>query len=96
MPAFGLMLTERQLPLLAKVKEYLINNLGFDPYSLYKLKYSSVIAVNPQKARGSSKASVLLLIKNIHILHNYFIPFFDDVDFHESSGLQKILRLFRF
>lgn len=75
------MLSERQLSVLEKVKEYLMNNLGFDSYSMYKLKSSSAIAINHQKARGNCKASVLLLIKNIHILHNYFIPFFDNMRF---------------
>ena len=64
-----------------KIKEYLINSLGFDTYSLYKLQHSSSIAINHQKARNNSKASELLLIKNIHILHNYLIPFFNNLEF---------------
>ena len=80
-PVFGLVLSERQLPVLEKVKEYLINNLGFDTYSMYKLKSSSAISINYQNARGNSQASVLLLIKNIHILHNYFIPYLDNMRF---------------
>lgn len=65
-------MSERQLPVIEKIKEFLFNNLGFDSYSLLKLKCSSAITINFQKARNNSKASVLLLIKNIHILHNYF------------------------
>lgn len=78
---FGLVLTEKQLPVLEKVKEYLTNNLGFDSYSIYKLKNSSAITINHQKARNNSKGSVLLLIKNIHILHNFFLPFLGDLNF---------------
>lgn len=75
------MLTEKQLPLLEKIKEYLINNMGFYSYSKYKLANSSAITINHQKARNNSKGSVLLLIKNIHILHNYFLPFLGDLNF---------------
>nr|ATI20432.1 LAGLIDADG endonuclease [Juglanconis juglandina] len=97
-PVFGLVLTEKQLPLFPagtsrsplgrpasqgeeKIKEYLINNMGFDSYSKYKLANSSAITINHQKARNNSKGSVLLLIKNIHILHNYFLPFLGDLNF---------------
>jgi hypothetical protein len=74
-------LTDKQLPVLKAILEFLVNNLGFDTYSLYKLKVSSAITINHQKARNNSKPSVLLLIKNIHVLHNYFIPFLDDMEF---------------
>ena len=67
-------MTEKQLPVLEKVKEYLINNLGFDSYSIYKLNNSSAIAINHKKARNNSKGSIVL-IKNIHVLHNHFLPF---------------------
>lgn len=33
------------------------------------------MAINTQKARNNSKSSVLFIIKDIRILHNYFIPF---------------------
>ena len=58
---FDLVLTERQLPILEKIKEFLMNNLGFDSYSMFKLNYSSAISITPQKARKNSKASVLIL-----------------------------------
>ena len=80
-PVFAIQLIERQLSVLQKIKEYLINSLGFDTYSLYKLQHSSSIVINHQKARNNSKASELLLIKNIHILHNYLIPFFNNLEF---------------
>ena len=56
---FGLVLTERQLPVLEKIKEFLVNNLGFDSYSMFKLNFSSVISITHQKARKNSKASPL-------------------------------------
>ena len=83
---FGLVLTERQLPILEKIKEFLMNNLGFDSYSMFKLNYSSAISITPQKARNNSKASVLILIKNIHILNNYLVPYLDEMQFITKKG----------
>ena len=34
------------------------------------------MAINTQKARGNSKSSVLFIIKNLHILHNFFYTIF--------------------
>lgn len=53
---------------------------------MHKLKCSSIIAIRRQNARNNSKASVLLIIKNIHILHNYLIPFFQDIEFKTKKG----------
>ena len=39
------------------------------------------MGINTQKARKNSKSSVLFIIKDIRILYNYLIPFFDKVDF---------------
>ena len=83
---FGLVLTERQLPVLEKIKEFLVNNLGFDSYSMFKLNFSSVISITHQKARKNSKASVLILIKNIHILNNYFVPYLNEMQFITKKG----------
>ena len=83
---FGLVLTEKQLPVLEKIKEFLTNNLGFDSYSMFKLNSSSAIAINHQKARNNSKASVLLLIKNIYVLNNYLIPYLDKMEFITKKG----------
>ena len=85
-PIFSLVLTETQLPLLIKIKEFLENNLGFDKYSMHKLKCSSFIAIRPQNARNNSKASVLLIIKSTHILHNFLIPFFQDIEFKTKKA----------
>ena len=83
---FGLVLTERQKPVLEKIKEFLSNNLGFDAYSMFKLNFSSVISITTQKARNNSKASVLILIKNIHILNNYSVPYLDEMQIITKKG----------
>ena len=83
---FSLVLTEKQLPVLEKIKEFLVNNLGFDKYSKAKLDSSSAISINHQKARKNSKGSVLLNIKNIHILNNYLVPYLDDMQFITKKG----------
>ena len=57
--------TEYNLHLLLKIKEFLILNLGFDKYSTYKLRCSSVISINKQKAR-LGKPSVTFVIQNIN------------------------------
>lgn len=85
-PTFAIELTGVQLPVMLKIKEFLENSLGFDPYSLYKLKNSSIIAINTAKARNNSKSSVSLTIKNINVLNNYFIPFFDTSKFLTKKG----------
>lgn len=87
--AFSLVLTEKQLPVLeaqALIREFLVNNLGFDKYSKAKLDTSSAISINQQKARKNSKGSVLLNIKNIHILNNYLVPYLDDMQFITKKG----------
>jgi len=35
------------------------------------------MGINTQKARNNSKSSVLFIIKDIRILHNFLVPFFD-------------------
>jgi hypothetical protein len=82
-PIFSIKLSEIQLPLLLKIKEYLENNLGFDSYSIYKLKSTSIISVRSEKARdiGKSLPLAVLTIKNIHVLNNYLIPFLSEEEF---------------
>lgn len=46
---FSIVLTETQLPVLVKIKEFLENNLGFDLYSVNKLNSTSAIAINTIK-----------------------------------------------
>ena len=84
---FSIKLSESQLFLLNAIKEYLINNLSLDTYSLKKLKYSSVISLGKGKAVNNSKPLVTLTIKNTYFLNNVFIPFFDENKFISKKGL---------
>lgn len=86
-PIFSIENTGVQLPVLVKIKEFLENSLGFDKYSLYKLKNTSTIAISTIKARSiNGKSSVTLIIKNINVLNNYLIPLFSDLKFLTKKG----------
>lgn len=80
-PAFSIVLTK---PVLVKIKEFLLDNLGFDVNSKFKIENT---AINTQKARNNSKGSVLFIIKDIRILHNYFVPFLTEKVFLSKKGL---------
>jgi hypothetical protein len=67
LPVFSIVMTERQLPLFIKIKEFLIKELIFNIYDKIKIKNTSVIAINNQKARNNSKGSILLIIKNVNL-----------------------------
>ena len=86
-PVFSIVLSYTQKPVLIKIKEYIINDLEFDENSVFKLHNSSNIAINDQKARNNSKSSVLLIIKDVRILYNYFVPFLADKIFLTKKGL---------
>ena len=77
-PVFSIKLTEKQYPVLIKIKEFLEKNLDFDSYSIYKLKCSSIFTVRFEKPVNNSKPLVALTIKNVHVLNNYLIPFFEE------------------
>ena len=83
---FSIELTGVKLDVLLKIKEYLENSLGFDIYSLYKLKNSSTIAVTTIKARNNSKNTAAITIKNVKVLTNYLVPFLDDMTFLTKKG----------
>ena len=72
---FQLLFTANQKSLLEAIKVFLMNNLGFDRFSLWKLENSSVIGIFEIKAKGKSKPTVCLEIRNVHVLQNYLIPF---------------------
>jgi len=93
-PEFAIRLTAVQLSVLEKIKEYLISNLGFDAYSILKLKSSSVINVNEQKSINKSKPTVILSINNIHVLNNFFIPFLSELEFMSKKGKDSLRRGF--
>lgn len=86
-PVFTLAATEEQYLLFEKIKEFLMENLGFDEPSLFKLKCTQVISINKVKARDIGKPSIILTIKNIRLLNNYFIPYFKDSIFISKKGL---------
>ena len=86
-PVFSIKLTETQLPILIKIKEYLENNLDLDLYSIHKLKSTQIIMISYEKDRGKSKPLVSLVIKNVHFLNNYLVPFFDEEIFITKKGL---------
>src|SRR4051812_36785827 len=85
-PVFQLSLTEIQLPVIENIKEYLESNLGFDKYSMFKLKHSSAISIDTCKVRKNIKPAKKLVIRNTNILVNYFIPFFDNTTFITKKG----------
>ena len=94
-------LTGVQLDVLLKIKEFLENSLGFDVYSLYKLKNSSTIAVTTIKAKKDDKSSVAITVKNVKFLNNCFIPFLDYMTFLTKKGqdltqwgTQRLIQLF--
>lgn len=71
-PIFNLSLTKVQLPVVEKIKEYLENNLGFDKYSIFKLKNSSAIAIIESKRKNNLKWEIKLKVSNTNILTKYF------------------------
>lgn len=85
-PNFSIEITGTQLPVLLQIKEFLENSLGFDKYSLFKLKNSSIIAVTTKEARNNSRSSVSLIISNISVLNNYFLPLFNETEFLTKKG----------
>ena len=80
-PVFSIELGGVNLDILVKIKEFLEKSLGFNLYSLYKLKNSSIIAVTTVKARSNRKSSVAITIKNVKVLNNYLVPFFENMTF---------------
>ena len=66
---------------------YLMNNLGFDRFSLWKLANTSDIGIFDFKAKGNSKPTVCLEIHNILLLNNYLIPFLSNFTFLSKKGL---------
>ena len=85
-PVFSITQSEIQLPVIEKIREYLENNLGFDKYSIYKLKCSSAMAIKIDKARKNSKSAAVFMIRNANILINYLIPFLDGRIFFTKKG----------
>ena len=85
-PHFQLVLTSAQKPLLEEIKQHFINNLNLDEYSLWKINNSSIISINDLSARGNSKPTVRLLIKDVRFLNNYIIPYLSSMPFISKKG----------
>lgn len=80
-PCFSIGQSEAQLPVLEKIKEHFESNLGFDKYSMFKLKSSASILITTGKAVNISKPLITLRIKNISVLINYLIPYIENMTF---------------
>lgn len=65
----------------------MIETLGFDHFSQYYLANSAAIGLSLIKAKGNSKATVSLDIRDIKILHNYLIPFLSKMKFFSKKEL---------
>lgn len=83
-PSFSIELSKTQLFLLEAIKEFLIDSLGFDKYSIHRLRSSTfnIFAVNVQK----EKPSVIFIVKNIRVLNNYLVPYFNTMVFNSKKG----------
>lgn len=85
-PRFQLLFTGSQKFLLEEIKNYLINQLAFDRFSLWILHNSSIIALYEMKAKVNSKPTVSLEIRNIYVLNNYLNPFLANLKFLSKKG----------
>lgn len=84
---FQLLFTASQKPLLEAIKTFLVNNLELDEFSLWKIANSSIIGIFEIKAKGNSKPTVCLEIRNISFLHNCFIPFLSNFPLLSKKSL---------
>jgi hypothetical protein len=85
-PAFMIALTKVQQPVIEEIKDYFINNLGFDKYSKFKLQNSSAIAMIEIPEKNNAKPLVRLRISNTNVLMNYLIPFLENKRFVTKKG----------
>ena len=86
-PIFSITQSNIQHSLMEAIKNYLLDRLGFDKYSMFKLNNSSVIDVITGKAINNSKPLSVLRIKNTNVLINYLIPYLDKMTFISKKGL---------
>ena len=80
-PAFIIGLSKVQCLVIEKIQEYLENNLGFDKYSMFKLKNSAAIAIIGNEEINKPRSLIRVRITNTNILTNYFIPFLNSMKF---------------
>lgn len=86
-PVFSIKLTQSELPILIAIKQHLENNLGFDDYSMQKVKLSNIISIGKGKAVHNSKPLATLTVTNIYVLNNYIIPYFKKAIFLTKKRL---------
>jgi hypothetical protein len=86
-PSFLIAQSNIQHSLIEGIKDYLVDKLGFDSYSIFKLNNSAVITVATGKARNNSKSMSVLRITNVNVLTNYLIPYLDKMPFITKKGL---------
>jgi len=86
-PAFSIVQSNIQLSLIEEIKNYLINKLGFDKYSIFKLNNTSLITIIKGKAEKNSKPLSVLRIMNTNVLTNYLIPYLDKMTFISKKFL---------
>ena len=86
-PAFVIALNYKESPVIYKIREFLLENLGFDYYSKWKIENSSLLAIYFKDARSKTKRVVRIIIRNIQILNNYLVPFFNKMNFITRKGL---------
>lgn len=84
---FQLLFTAAQKPLLEAIKIFLMDNLGLDRFSLWKLANSSGIGIFEFKAKGNSRPTVCLEIRNVHLLLNYLIPYLSNFTLLSKKSL---------
>lgn len=70
-----------QEPLMLAIKKYLIERLGFDKYSLFKLNSSELISINYVPPKGKAKPQIFIGIENVRIFSNYFLPYKKNLTF---------------
>ena len=86
-PVFIITLNDKEFPVIYKIIEFLLENLGFDYYSKWKIENSSLLAIYFKDARSKTKRVVRIIIRNIQILNNYLVPFFNKMNFITRKGL---------
>ena len=79
-PIFSLQMHSNQTFLLEKIQDFLIDDLGFDSYSILRLrKFSNSITVTLDNK--GDKVVAILRISNINVINNYLLPYLSSSDF---------------
>ena len=92
-PVFIIGLSKVQRLVIERIQEYLENNLGFDKYSMFKLKNSWVISYIGNEEINNARLLVRVRIINTNILTNYFIPFLNNLKFITKKKVKIFMTL---